>query len=85
MIPDGYIHDRRMRALRELPWVIPAAVIMQLRDEDLDWLGCAGLEEHPTQYWRILNGVVRRITGEDSPLFGPELTNNTKANEGRIR
>ncbi len=80
MIEDGHIHDRRTRALRELPRTIPAAVVMQLRDDDLDRLGAVSREENPAQYRRILAAIVSRMTGDAS--FGPGLTGNTKTSEG---
>jgi hypothetical protein len=51
------VHTQR-KAVRELPWPIPAAVLVQMTDEDLDQpgRGCS-----PRLHWRILNGVVTRI------------------------
>ncbi len=57
MIPDAHITERRLRALRELPWPIPAAVVLEMTDEDLDRLAAAS----DLDYWRVLNGVVERI------------------------
>jgi hypothetical protein len=45
-------------AMRELPWPIPALVVIQFSDEDLDLLDAA--YETP-EYWSVLNGIVRRI------------------------
>jgi len=58
MIPDAYITEGRLKAVRELPWPIPAAVLVEMRGEDLDRLAAAQSRD---DYWRVLNGVVRRI------------------------
>lgn len=58
MIPDSFIADLRAKVVRELPWPIPAAVLLEMSDEDLDQLGAA---RNADEYWRILNGIVRRI------------------------
>ena len=60
MIPDLDILERRVAAMRDLPWPIPALVIMQMTPGDLDLLGVA---EDTDEYWRILNGIVHRIEG----------------------
>lgn len=52
-----YITELRRKAVRELPWPIPAAVLVQMTNEDLDRLAAASEED----YWRVLNGVVPRI------------------------
>jgi hypothetical protein len=57
VIPDSFITELRLKAVRELPWPIPAAVLVQMSDEDLDRLAAASEED----YWRVLNGVVTRI------------------------
>ena len=57
MIPEAYITELRLKAVRELPWPIPAAVLLEMTDEDLDRLAAASEED----YWRVLNGVVIRI------------------------
>ena len=46
----------------ELPWVLPAAVLMEITDEDLDDLGAAGRDE----YGGVLNAVVRRIQEKEA-------------------
>jgi len=43
----------------ELPWPIPALVIIEMTDEDLDDLAAA----RPDEYWGVLNAIVRRIQG----------------------
>ena len=58
MIPNQDILESRVQAMRELPWIIPALVIMQFTDEDLDLLDAA---YETAEYWRVLNAVVRRI------------------------
>jgi hypothetical protein len=62
VIPDTYIIDQRAKEVRELPWPIPAAVIMRMRDEDLDHLAAA---QDRGEYWRILNAIVARIRREE--------------------
>jgi hypothetical protein len=57
MIPDAYITELRLKAVCELPWPIPAAVLVKMTDEDLDRLAAASDED----YWRVLNGVVTRM------------------------
>jgi ParB-like chromosome segregation protein Spo0J len=58
VIPDAYITESRLKAFRELPWPIPALVIVGMTDEDLDRLAVA---PNPTVYWRTLNAIVRRM------------------------
>ena len=57
MIPDSFITDLRAKVVRELPWPIPATVLLEMTDEDLDRLAAA----YNADYWRVLNGVVTRI------------------------
>jgi len=57
VIPDAYITELRLKAVRELPWPIPADVLFEMTDEDLDRLAAA----YNADYWRVLNGVVTRI------------------------
>jgi hypothetical protein len=47
--------------MRELPWVIPALVVIQFTDEDLDLLDAA--YDKP-EYWSTLNTIVKRIREE---------------------
>jgi hypothetical protein len=64
---DTYITERRLKAVRELPWPIPAAILVKMLDEDLDHLAAASNDE----YWRVLNSVVRRIESRaGSPFLG---------------
>ncbi len=65
MIPDNDITEARLKAVRELPWVIPALVIVGLLDEDLDHLAAASDED----YWRVLNGIMRRMESRAGPPF----------------
>jgi hypothetical protein len=58
VIPEQDILENRVQAMRELPWVIPAVVIVQFTDEDLDLLDAAYETE---EYWSVLNEVVTRI------------------------
>lgn len=57
-VPDADILESRVMAMRELPWVIPALVIMQFTDEDLDLLDAA---YETDEYWSVLNEVITRI------------------------
>jgi hypothetical protein len=57
VIPDAEMVESRLRVVKELPWPIPALVIVGMTDEDLDLLAAASDDE----YWRVLNGVVSRI------------------------
>ena len=66
MIPDAHITDLRAKVGRELPWPIPAAVLLEMTDEDLDRLAAAPNRD---TYWRVLNGVVRRIESRAGPPF----------------
>jgi len=59
MIPDIDILERRIAAMRDVPWPIPALVIIEMTDEDLDDLAAA----RPDEYWGVLNAIVRRIQG----------------------
>ena len=61
MIPDQEILENRVQAMRELPWVIPALVIIEMRDEDLDNLDAAADTD---KYWTVLNAVVTRIESD---------------------
>ena len=52
------ILERRVTAMRDVPWPIPALVIMEMTDEDLDLLdGAADTDK----YWTVLNAIVSRI------------------------
>jgi hypothetical protein len=60
-VPDADILESRVMAMRELPWPIPALVVIQMTDEDLDLLDAA----YETRgYWSTLNMIVRRIQEE---------------------
>jgi hypothetical protein len=58
VIPDLDILERRVAAMRDVPWPIPALVIMEMTDEDLDNLDAVA---DAPEYWGVLNDVVRRI------------------------
>jgi hypothetical protein len=63
MFPDAYILERRLRQLERLPWPIPAAVLLEMTEEDFDDLDAArGCDE----YWRTLNRIVARIGEEEA-------------------
>jgi hypothetical protein len=53
--------ESRVAAMRELPWVIPALVVVEFTDEDLDNLDAAA--DSP-EYWSVLNTIVTRIERE---------------------
>jgi hypothetical protein len=63
LISDQDILENRVQAMRELPWVIPALVIIEMTDEDLDLLDAA--YDKP-EYWSTLNTIVRRIQEEEA-------------------
>jgi hypothetical protein len=50
--------ETRIQAMRTLPWVIPALVIIEMTEEDLDNLDGAADTD---RYWTVLNGIVSRI------------------------
>jgi hypothetical protein len=50
--------ESRVAAMRDVPWPIPALVIIEMTDEDLDLLDAAADTD---RYWSVLNGIVRRI------------------------
>jgi hypothetical protein len=58
MFPDADILENRVQAVRELPWPIPALVVVEFTDEDLDHLDAAA--DSP-EYWSELNRIVTRI------------------------
>jgi hypothetical protein len=58
---DRFVCERRAHALRELPWPIPALVVVEMTAEDLDRLYAAS-EAGRDEYWGVLNAAVRRIT-----------------------
>jgi hypothetical protein len=61
VIPDQDILESRVQAMRELPWVIPALVVVEFTDEDLDLLDAAA---DTPEYWSVLNRIVTRIERE---------------------
>jgi hypothetical protein len=61
VFPDARELDGRLAALHRLPWCIPATVVLEMTDTDLDTLADAD----DSDYWRTLNDVVSRITGDD--------------------
>jgi phage FluMu protein gp41 len=61
VIPDLDILERRIAAMRELPWPISALTIIAMTEEDLDHLDAAADTD---KYWTVLNGIVRRIEKE---------------------
>jgi hypothetical protein len=61
VIPDQDILENRVRAMRELPWVIPALTIIEMSDEDLDLLDAVA---DAPEYWSVLNKIVTRIESE---------------------
>jgi phage FluMu protein gp41 len=61
VIPDVDILERRIAAMRDVPWPMPAVVLLQFTDEDLDRLDMAG-DASRDDYWHTLNEIVRRIS-----------------------
>ena len=60
---DIDILENRVQAMRDLPWPIPALVIIEMTDEDLDNLDAA--YDSP-EYWSTLNKIVKRIQEEEA-------------------
>jgi hypothetical protein len=58
---DIDILEGRVAALRDLPWPIPALVVVEFSDEDLDNLDAAADTD---SYWSLLNTIVTRIARE---------------------
>jgi len=58
---DQDIVENRVQAMRELPWPIPALVVIEMTDEDLDLLDAA---YETREYWSTLNTIVKRIREE---------------------
>jgi hypothetical protein len=63
LIPGQDILESRVQAMRELPWVIPALVVVEFTDEDLDNLDAAADTD---RYWAVLHSIVSRIEKEAS-------------------
>jgi hypothetical protein len=61
LIPGQDILESRVQAMRELPWVIPALIIIEMTDEDLGNLDAAADTD---KYWTVLNAIVARIEKE---------------------
>jgi phage FluMu protein gp41 len=61
VIPDLDMLERRIAAMRDVPWPIPALVIIEMTDEDLDNLDAAADADN---YWTVLNAIVSRIERE---------------------
>jgi hypothetical protein len=61
VIPDQDILENRVHAMRDLPWIISALIIIEMTDEDLDNLDWAADRD---KYWTVLNAIVSRIERE---------------------
>jgi hypothetical protein len=61
LIPDADILESRVAAMRDLPWPLPALVVVEFTDKDLDLLDAAA--DSP-EYWPLLNTIVTRIERE---------------------
>jgi hypothetical protein len=66
MFPDAEILERRVHQVERLPWPIPALMLLEITDEDLDELDAAERSSRD-EYWHTLNRIVRRIRAEDYP------------------
>jgi hypothetical protein len=55
---DAFVCERRIRALRELPWVLPATTVIRLTALDLDLLYAARDKD---EYWHLLRNIVERL------------------------
>jgi hypothetical protein len=53
--------ETRVAAMRDLPWPLPALVVVEFTDEDLDLLDAAADTD---EYWSVLNRIVTRIESE---------------------
>jgi hypothetical protein len=54
----------RARVMQEIPWPVPALVMIRMTDADLDELDLATGSRH---YWRTLNAIVARINASKDP------------------
>jgi hypothetical protein len=61
MFPDTDILERRLEQIHRLPWPIPAVMLLEITDEDLDALDGAWDND---EWWRTLNRIVMRIKRE---------------------
>jgi hypothetical protein len=68
VIPDAEMVEARLRVVRELPWPIPAFVVVAMTDEDLDLLAAAS---DRNAYWHVLNTIVRRIESRSTTVGRP--------------
>jgi hypothetical protein len=50
--------ETRVQAMRDLPWPMPAVVVVEFTGEDLDRLDTAA--DSP-EYWSVVNEIVTRI------------------------
>jgi len=50
--------ENRVAAMRDVPWPIPALVVISMSDADLDHLDGAADTDC---YWSVLNEIVTRI------------------------
>jgi hypothetical protein len=62
---DPHILRRHIRALHSVPWPIPAVVLIQFTDQDLDDLDLAEQAGRDV-FWRCLNRIVGRITSHEN-------------------
>jgi phage FluMu protein gp41 len=58
VIPDTDILERRIAAMKDIPWPIAALVVVEFREEDLDRLDAVADTD---RYWTVLNEIVTRI------------------------
>jgi phage FluMu protein gp41 len=63
LIPGADILERRIAAMRDVPWPIPALTLIEMTDEDLDHLDAAADTD---RYWCVLNGIVRRTQEKEA-------------------
>jgi hypothetical protein len=61
LIPEQDILENRVQAMRDHPWIIPALIIIEMTDQDLDNLDAAA-DTH--KYWTVLNAIASRIERE---------------------
>jgi hypothetical protein len=60
MFPDAEILRRRASACARLPWVLPATLLLEITDADVDALASTPDEE----YWTVLKRITFRITSD---------------------
>jgi hypothetical protein len=63
MTRDPYILSKRIRVMHNLPWAIPATLMVRLTDQHLDELDLAERTSRDA-YWLALGRIVHELTQE---------------------